>query len=189
MQAVRHMKHLRDEGGEPDQSQHSQITLSARQQLALDSQIASPQLPTPSQKPVGLRTAGPPTPGLGYTPTSQPDTPPAAAPAPAPAPTPEVSTPQLPPTAHGRSRPQTQKASLQPHDGHLQQQQNVQQAAEAATLNSNPLEATMHWQGGLYVVSPKGEEFVCELATEAWPSHLPRYVCQQAVPMLYHVLP
>ena len=34
--------------------------------------------------------------------------------------------------------------------------------------------STKHWQGGLYVLSDKGEEFVCDLQTDLWPSHLAR---------------
>lgn len=31
-----------------------------------------------------------------------------------------------------------------------------------------------HWQGPLCVVGHKGEEFVCDLATDTWPASLPR---------------
>ena len=210
------MKHMRDEGAQPDQTLQSQTALAARQQLGL----ALPQLSTPSQKSAGLHAA-PQTPGLGYTPTltptpaptgaptdsPQPGASPAATPAaptlaaistppaaltPAPAPAPTPSTPSaLPPTGASTSQQpisgleptQSQgiRRRLQPHYDHVQPHQQQQQQRRAADDQSNKSSlvqgdgSTKHWQGSLYVVNAKGEEFVCELATDAWPAYLSRY--------------
>lgn len=180
------MKHLHDEGARPDKTQQSQSVLSARQQLALDSQVATPQLPTPLQKSVGLLTPFT-TPDLDHTPaSSHPDISPAVTPATTPAAT-TASTPQATPSAMmsqqpsavpGGSQLQVVHSCLAIGHDRLQQQQPRRQPAEIGTGSSSSLTGegtTKHWQGGLYSVSPnKGMEFVCELATDAWPAHLPR---------------
>ena len=212
------MKHLHDEGAQPDQNLQSQLALAAREQLGLDSQITLPQLPTPAQKSAGLRAA-PPTPGLGHTPSpthspqpgASPSTTPAAPALPATPTPPAALNPAVAPAATsstplalatpststlhqptGRLEPtqsQSIKTCLQPHHDyvqhhhhhHHQQQQQQQhhgrQAAESQTSNSSWVKGdglTKQWQGKLYVVNAKGEEFVCELMTDAWPAHLSR---------------
>lgn len=176
VQALRHMKHLRDEGTQPDATQQSQIALSARQQLVLDPQITTPQLPTPPQKSVELLSP-PTTPGLGYT----PDTTPAANPAN----TPAATMSQHPSFRLAGSQLHNVEASLGPGSDKSRRQQAEQQPAEAGIVSSALLRgdgSTKRWQGALYNVHPvKGEEYVCELTTDAWPAHLPRYACQEMV--------
>lgn len=174
-QALRHMKHLHDEGAQPDEPQQRQIVLSARQQLALDSQLATPQLPTPPQPSAGLLTP-PTTPGLGYAPaSSQLNITPAVTPATTPT---AAKMSQQPSAVSGGSQLQILDASLASDRDRLQQQHPSRQKAEVGTGSNSSLRqegTTKHWQGGLYSVSTsKGEEFVCELVTDAWPAHLPR---------------
>ena len=78
-----------------------------------------------------------------------------------------------------RSQHSMMEANLVSRHDHLQQQPRPQTAAVGTGSNAGlggggP---TKHWQGGLYNVNTrKGEEFVCELVTDAWPAHLPRCV-------------
>lgn len=55
------------------------------------------------------------------------------------------------------------------HIGHQEQQQQEQRTQSLAAGI-----AFRDWQGPLFVLSHKGEELICEMNTNRWPSHLPR---------------
>ena len=153
------MKHLRDTSTQPDLKLQTQLALQARQQLGLDCQVASPQLATPVQKVSGLPQTGL-KPGLGYAPASEPEGLAAASQQ-----TMAVPRSDLP--------SQSTVTDLLP----LQQQSHSQQPTkvhDVGIASGTSAVATKHWQGPLYVISHKGEELVCDLAADAWPSDLPR---------------
>ena len=134
----------------------------------------------PASTSAALALAAAPTPPAAFTPAATPAVTPAATP-----PTPSAlvdtsaSMSQQPTGRQNPMQSQSIKQRLQPHHDYvLQQQQQQQQRRAAEGSNSSLLEgdgSTKHWQGKLYVVNAKGEEFVCELATDAWPAHLSRY--------------
>lgn len=164
----------------------AQITLQARQQLKLYPEIASPQLTTPAQQPQGLH----PTalrPGLGFGPISQPSSMLSAQRSskgePASTYIQEAKMPLLmQPVQNNQEKqqsPQLQQQMQQQLQQQLQHQGQQQQDLPGLPLDSGGLLQSQrvdvkHWQGPLCVVGHKGEEFVCDLATDTWPASLPR---------------
>lgn len=164
-----------------DHALQAQITLQARQQLRLYPEIASPQLTTPAQQPQGLH----PTalrPGLGFGPISQPSTMLSAqrSSKDEPASSDKQEAKMCLPTQPVQNNQEEQRSPQ------LQQQlyQQGQQQQDLALPPGLPLNSAgvlqsqrfdvKHWQGPLCVVGHKGEEFVCDLATDTWPASLPR---------------
>lgn len=158
------MKHLHDNGTQPDRELHSQLVLQARQQLGMDSQLASPQLATPAQILSGLPQMAS-KPGLGYAPVTELEGLSAAAPSQH-----MMAVPQSVQT------PQSTAADMQPLQQQTQQSHSEQpiKGPEVGSASGTSVIATKHWQGPLYVISHKGEELVCNLSTDAWPSDLSR---------------
>ena len=183
------MKDQRDNNISHDHGLQAQIALQARQQLKLYPEIASPQLTTPAQQPQGLH----PTalrPGLGFGPVSQPSSMLSA----------QCSSRDEPASSHNQEAKMplptqpVQNTQEEQQSSQLRQQvqQQVQQQLQrqgqqqqdwplppglpndsGGVLQSQRLDVK-HWQGTLCVVGHKGEEFVCDLATDTWPASLPR---------------
>ncbi len=157
------MKDLRDNISH-DRVLQAQIALQARQQLKLHPEIASPQLTTPAQRPQGLH----PTalrPGLGFGPDSQPSTMLSA----------QRSIRAEPASSHNQEAkmplPTQPVQNTQEEQQSSQSWQQVQRQQQELPLATSDVK---HWQGPLCIVGHKGEEFVCDLATGAWPASLPR---------------
>ena len=171
------MKDQRNNNISHDLAIQAQIALQARQQLRLYPENASPQLTTPAQQPQGLHLTAL-RPGLGFGPISQPSTMLFA----------QRSSRGEPASSHNQQGkmplPKQPVQNNQEEQQSLQLQQQGQQQQDLPVPPGLPLNSggllqshrvdVKHWQGPLCVVGHKGEEFVCNLVTEAWPASLPR---------------
>ncbi len=168
-----------------DQALQAQIALQARQQLKLYPEIASPQLTTPAQQPQGLHPTALRA-GLAFGPDSQPSTKLSAQHAsrgePASSHNQEAKM-QLPTqpvqiTQEEQQSSQSRQQVQQQLQRQGQQQQELPLSPGPPTDSGGVLQSqrlhVKHWQGPLCVVGHKGEEFVCDLATNTWPASLPR---------------
>ena len=179
------MKDQRNNSISHDQAVQAQIALQARQQLKLYPEIASPQLTTPAQQPQGLH----PTalrPGLGFGPISQASmmlsAPHSSRDEPASLHNQEGK--MLLPMQPVQNTQEEQQSSQSRQQVQQQVQQQGQQQQELPPPPGPPTDSSgvlqtqrldvKHWQGPLCVVGHKGEEFVCDLATDTWPATLPR---------------
>ena len=179
------MKDQRNNDISHNHAVQAQITLQARQQLRRYFESASPQHTTPAQQPQGLH----PTalrPGLGFGPDSNPST---MLPA-------QHSLRGEPASSHNQEAKmllpkqpvQTNQEEQHAFQSRQQVQQQLQQRGQqqqdlpvppglpldSGGLLQSPRLDVKHWQGPLCVVGHKGEELVCDLATDTWPASLPR---------------
>ena len=163
LQALRYMKEQHDQGMSHDTKLQSQINLQARRQLKLDPQPPTPGLTTPTQKLQGLQPSAL-RPGLGS------------------APVPELLSANA--AAHAMlNEPETSQiqhpsAAQSEHQRRLLHHLPPPQPPAMPAVNTLPKAdagGVKHWQGPLWVIGPKGEEFICDLSTDTWPAHLSRY--------------
>ena len=185
------MKDQRNKNMSRDHAVQTQIALQARLQLKLYPENASAQLTTPAQQPQGLHSTAH-SPGLGFGPFSQLSTMLSAQrssrgePASSDNQEAKMLLPAQPVQNNqeeqqsSQSRQQVLQQQLQQHLRQQGQQQQDLPLPPGLPLNSGGLLQSQrldvkHWQGPLCVVGHKGEEFVCDLATDTWPASLPRW--------------